>query len=335
MPPAVPPTVIQYARLSTQDLPASDYIPAVRDVLGRDTMGIDLRPTDGDVRSLEAFRYHADIGLLGPQAAYLHSEHTPIRMRRTAELMSDGLDDIFLTTTRSPSGGAILRHGGAETAIPPGGILLMSKARAHEGIIPWNATTCGMQVPRAALARLLPRLEEAPLHILTPGVPGADSAALALSYAALLARQGALAGAPLVSAVAHLHELIASAIDTRWAAGLPPGGEARQAPRLALIQHSIRQRLGDAALSLETIARLHHTTPRQVQRLFAAQGTCFSDYLADARMRHARALLASPAQRHRRVLDIALDCGFADLSAFGRAFRRRFGITPGDARQGA
>lgn len=332
MPHAAPPAAIQHARLSTLDLPASDYIPAVRDVLGRDTMGIDLRPVDGDIRSLEAFRYHANIGLLGPQAAYLHSEHSPIHMRRTAALMSDGLDDIFLTSTRSPSGGSILRHGGTETAIPPGAILLMSKARAHEGLIPWNATTCGMQVPRAALARLLPRLEEAPVHILTCGAPGADSATLALSYAALLARQGTLAGAPLTSAVAHLHELIASAIDARWAAGLPPGGEARQAPRLALIQQDIRARLEWAGLDLAFIARLHHTTPRQVQRLFAAQGTCFSDYLADARLQRARALLASPAQQHRRVLDIALECGYDNISAFGRAFRRRFGITPGDVR---
>ena len=324
---------IQHARLSTQDLPASDYIPAVRDLLGRDTMGIDLRPTNGDMRSLEAFRYHADIGLLGTQAAYLHSEHTPIHMRRTAALMSDGLDDIFLTTTHSPWGGSIVRHAKGEIAVPSGGIVLLSKARAHEGLIPWNATTAGIQVPRAAIARLLPGLEEAPLQVLTPRAPGADSAALALSYAALLARQGTLAGAPLTSAVAHLHELIASAINTRWAAGLPPDGQAQQAPRLALIQQSIRARLDWQGLDLVFIARLHHTTPRQIQRLFASQGTSFSDFLAEARMQHARTLLASPAQRHRRVLDIALDCGFDNLSAFGRAFRRRFGITPGDARQ--
>jgi len=325
--------VIQHARISTQDLPASDYIPAVRDLLGRDTMGIDLRPTDGDVRSLEHFRYDADIRLLGTQAAYMHSEHTPIHMRRTAALMSDGLDDIFLTATRSPSGGSIVRHAQGEIAVPSGGIVLLSKARAHEGLIPWSATTCGVQVPRAAIARLLPGLEEAPLRILTPGAPGADSAALAMSYAALLGGQDALAGPALTIAVAHLHELIARATCTPQAAGLPPDGAAQQAPRLALIQQSIGARLGQQGLDLDSIARLHHTTPRQVQRLFASQGTCFSDYLAEARMQHARNLLASSAHSHRRVIDIALDCGFDNLSAFGRAFRRRFGTTPGDARQ--
>ena len=321
------------ARISTRDLPASDFIPAVRDMLGRDTMGIDLRPTDGDMRSLEAFRYNAEIGLLGQQAAYLHSEHTPIHMRRTAALMSDGLDDVFLTTTHGETGGCIVREGGRDMAVPSGGIVLLSKARMHDGIIPWNATTVGLQVPRAALLRLLPGLEEAPLHIFHPGAPGIGSAALALSYAALLARQDNLADAPLASAVAHLHELMASAIDARWSANLPPEREAADAPRLALIQQTIHARLGDAALSLETIARLHHTTPRQVQRLFARQGTCFSDYLREARMQRARARLANPRERHHRVLQIALDCGFDDIPAFSRAFRRRFGMTPSEARE--
>ncbi len=326
---------IQHARVSTQDLPGRDYPAAVRDVLGRDLMGVDLRPTDGnDMRSLATFRYHASVGILGAQAAYMRSEHTPMQLRRTAALMSDGLDDVFLTATHSASGGSIVRHARGETAVPSGGIVLLSKARVHDGIIPWAATTVGLQVPRAALARLLPGLEEAPLHVFTPGAPGAGSAALALSYAALVAGQNTLAAGPLRGAVSHLHELIASAIDARWADGLPPGRDAADAPRLALIQHSIRARLGDAALNLDAIARLHHTTPRQVQRLFAREGTCFSDYLSEARLQRARVLLADPAQRHRSVLDIALDSGFDGTSAFGRAFRRRFGITPTEARHG-
>jgi AraC-like DNA-binding protein len=52
----------------------------------------------------------------------------------------------------------------------------------------------------------------------------------------------------------------------------------------------------------------------------------------DARLERARAALADPAQRHRRVLAIALESGFDDFSAFSRAFRRRFGMTPSEVR---
>ncbi|MFT3777159.1 MAG: helix-turn-helix transcriptional regulator [Ottowia sp.] len=331
---ATPPSAVQHARVSSHDLPARHKASALRELLGRELMRVDLLPADADARPIEAFRYDAAVSTLGSGTAYAHVRHTPVHYRRTAELMHDGLDDLFLTTTHS-RGGYVLRHRQGDIAVPSGSIALLSKARLHDGITPWGGTSTCIQVPRAALARLLPRLEEAPLHVFTPGTPGADSAALALAYAGLLTSQGTLAGAPLASAVAHLHELIAGAIAPRWAAGQPPGGEAQRAPLLALVQQSIRARLEWPGLDLAHVARLHHTTPRQLQRLFASQGTCFTDFLAEARMQRARALLASPAQRHRRVLDIALDCGFDNLSAFGRAFRRRFGITPGDARQAA
>jgi AraC-like DNA-binding protein len=38
--------------------------------------------------------------------------------------------------------------------------------------------------------------------------------------------------------------------------------------------------------------------------------------------------------RGRKVSDIAHLTGFNDVSYFHRAFRRRFGLTPGDARAG-
>lgn len=36
--------------------------------------------------------------------------------------------------------------------------------------------------------------------------------------------------------------------------------------------------------------------------------------------------------RERRISDVAVDCGFNDLSYFNRCFRRRFGLTPTAAR---
>lgn len=334
MPDNTPPACIQHLRITTQDLPSGDYIAAVREVLGRDLLGSDLLPTDGDVRKLADFSYHATLSLLGPGAAYIHGEHTPMQARRTAALTADGMDDIFLALTHGNVGGAILRHANTEIAVPQGSIVLVSKAREHCGINPWHAVTTGLQVPRAALARLLPRLEEAPMHVFHPGAPGTGSAALALQYAALVAHQGGLSGHALTAAAEHLHQLLAGAIDAHWAASQPPDGQAHLA-RLALMRRDICKHLGSPRFDLPQLARLHNTTPRQVQRLLATQGTSFTGVLGEARMQHAHTLLASPAHRHRRVLEIALDCGFDGISAFSRAFRRRFGMTPSDAREAA
>jgi AraC-like DNA-binding protein len=62
---------------------------------------------------------------------------------------------------------------------------------------------------------------------------------------------------------------------------------------------------------LRTFQRVVGVTPHQ--------------YVLRTRLRHAaRRLLAEP----ERVLDIALDCGFGDVSNFNRAFRTEFGASP-------
>jgi AraC-like DNA-binding protein len=46
-------------------------------------------------------------------------------------------------------------------------------------------------------------------------------------------------------------------------------------------------------------------------------------------------LLRDPRRFGRRISEIAAEAGFTDLSHFSRAFRRRFGMTPSDAREAA
>jgi AraC family transcriptional regulator len=62
---------------------------------------------------------------------------------------------------------------------------------------------------------------------------------------------------------------------------------------------------------LRTFERLTGVTPHQ--------------YLVRARLREAAIRLSAGPDR---ILDIALDCGFGDVSNFNRAFRAEFGVNP-------
>jgi AraC-like DNA-binding protein len=42
--------------------------------------------------------------------------------------------------------------------------------------------------------------------------------------------------------------------------------------------------------------------------------------------------LTGPSANRRGITAIAYECGFNDLSYFNRSFRRRFGLTPSEAR---
>ena len=325
--PAQQPAPAPHHRLSTHELAARERLPALRELYGRELMRVDLRPHPGiDMAQVD---YHARISALGDGAVHARVTHSPMHLLRTPELMQDGNDDIYLCLQAR---GTTIRGARFEefTALP-GGYVLLSKARMHEAFTPHGGLSDCIQVQRSHIAALVPGLEEAPMRALPPGTPGA---AMALAYASLLGEDASLLPAQRQIAVEHLHALLAAVIAPASQADLPPGRASVTAPRLALIKQAIHARLHHSDLGLVQIARQHHLTPRQVQRLFAAEGTCFSDYLREARLARTHALLLDPTQRHRRVLAIALDCGFADVSAFNRAFKRRFGVAPTELRGG-
>src|SRR5262245_36846162 len=108
--------------------------------------------------------------------------------------------------------------------------------------------------------------------------------------------------------------------------GSPPNAEACVTEAVRLIdRHPARAwTLGslaqEARLSryhfLRTFDRLVGATPHQ--------------YILRARLRDAALRLARDSGS---VLDVALDCGFGDVSNFNRAFRGEFGVSPREYRQ--
>jgi AraC-like DNA-binding protein len=68
------------------------------------------------------------------------------------------------------------------------------------------------------------------------------------------------------------------------------------------------------------------TSPRTLQRRLFRRGLSYKQVVAVTRFRLARQLLDDPRQR---VIDVALELGYAEPSNFIRAFRRWAGLTPG------
>ena len=71
---------------------------------------------------------------------------------------------------------------------------------------------------------------------------------------------------------------------------------------------------------------------RYLHRLLEDSGRTFSEHLLERRLDRAHRLLRDPRLAYRKISEIALEAGFADLSHFNRSFRRRFGETPSQAR---
>jgi AraC-like DNA-binding protein len=82
----------------------------------------------------------------------------------------------------------------------------------------------------------------------------------------------------------------------------------------------------DSDLTLETLAANACLSPYHFLRTFErVTGVTPHQYVQRARLREAASRIADD---QRRIIDIALDCGFGDVSNFNRAFRAEFGVTP-------
>jgi AraC family transcriptional regulator len=105
------------------------------------------------------------------------------------------------------------------------------------------------------------------------------------------------------------------------ASAFPPNTEARVTRAIrAIDRHS------DYPLTLGVLAREAGLSPYHFLRTFERlTGVTPHQYLRRTRLREAaRRLIAETGT----VLDIALDCGFGDVSNFNRAFRTEFGRSP-------
>ena len=78
--------------------------------------------------------------------------------------------------------------------------------------------------------------------------------------------------------------------------------------------------------ALKALAREAGLSPYHFLRTFERlTGLTLHQYLLRARLRAAAMRLAAEPTK---ILDIALDCGFGDISNFNRAFRTEFGVSP-------
>ena len=94
----------------------------------------------------------------------------------------------------------------------------------------------------------------------------------------------------------------------------------------------IDEHICNPELGVAAIAAALGVTPRYVQMLFAAEGTTPSACIQDQRLRMAAEQLRQPDAPC--ITEVAMAVGFNDLTHFGRAFRRRYGVTPRDYRDG-
>jgi AraC-like DNA-binding protein len=264
--------------------------------------------------------------IVGDQAELVEQVADAIHVeRRQDRCASDGLDDISIDFMLDFSH-ANMDHGGAYK-LRPGDLCVMDYARPCEVVVPRHRCG-GLILPRRrvreALGHDMPELRGLRL-------PRGGISALLLSHVRMTIDE-----APRLSPVERVAAVKAAA-DMALA--------ALQAGQLGAVDveqfeygfyyaacRLIERRCTDPQLTPRIVAAELGCSRPSLYRAFLRHGESVAAMIWTKRIERARTMLTNASHAQLLVSEVAFRCGFLDQPTFNRMFKRRFGLTPREAR---
>jgi AraC-like DNA-binding protein len=131
-----------------------------------------------------------------------------------------------------------------------------------------------------------------------------------------------------------LLDLVALALGARRDAAELARARGLRAARVQAIVAEIRAGFSSPGFSVRDVAAKLGIAPRSVQNLLIDTGSNFTERVLELRLQNARRMLADRRHDPAKIGDIAYACGFNEVPYFNRCFRRRFGCSPREYRNG-
>jgi AraC-like DNA-binding protein len=307
-------------RFNTDQVPARNRFALFREELVARLAALEM------IRH-ETMPFRGEFCLLGTGAVSVaRLDTSPTRFLRTPELIADGDDSMCLMLCRK--GRYHVVQNDHEHLIKAGGAVILDVARvaAMDAVAPHNSRW-SFKVSRG-------RLAAASVDILGGSMPvSGEVQRLLFHYVDAAERSGLAAGSPVAAMFDdHVFDLVTYVLGAQ--------GETREiaenrgvpyARRQAILKE-IETNFSEPGLSATGVAARLGVTVRYVHHLLEETGKTFTEVVLEHRLNRTMRLLTEPRRAHQKIVEIALEAGFTDLSHFNRSFRRRFGDTPSGVR---
>ncbi|MEW2357527.1 helix-turn-helix domain-containing protein [Spirillospora sp. NPDC029432] len=311
----------------TEDFPQEERFDRWREWMGRIHSPVELSS-----EYAEDFRARKRTLLLGAVTVW-PSTVQPLVSRRTARLVRRSDPETYnLTLMLKGSVGAA--WNGQEAVYRPYDLYSQSSSQpctVQVGLGDRTVRFVGVEIPQDLLA--LPR--KSADRVVGRPLPGREGiGALLTGFLTRLSADthgyGASDGPRLGTVLADLvSALFAHALD----AERDLSSSAHRRTLTLRIRAFIERNLHDPGLTPQAIAAAHHISTSYLHRLFQDEDGTVVALIRRQRLEHARRELADPARRAVPIHQLAARWGFSHHSAFTRAFRTSYGVSPSDYRR--
>ena len=223
-------------------------------------------------------------------------------------------------------GTSLMTQQGRSTVLRPGDVALVDTSEPFAFDFRDDFRQLSLYMPKPLLDSQLHDPASTATRVATT-----DGLGAAIRHALLALGAGDLPEATASRLAVHTCGIIAVAIGQPTALVEPMRHDRLHAAALA----DIDEHLTDDDLSPPATARRLGVSVRLLYSVFAGREHGFAAEVRSRRLDRAWRDLQDPAKSHLRVIDVAVEAGFADVTSFHRAFRRVYGRTPAQLRSAA
>jgi AraC-like DNA-binding protein len=292
---------------------------------------------DGVLRRMEPIKALADDRpfrgrlrrIIGREAELIeHASDAVMAVRTPQRCRGDACDDISIDLMLDCTS-AQLDQGG-ERSVHSGDLWIMDYARPIQ-VVRSRHRAVGLILSRQ---RVRDFIGADPGALIGRRLPARGIGALLQSHMRLTLDEAPhLPPEQRIAAIAAAVEmaLVALATENGDRAAVEQNGECLYNAARRLIERDC----GNPDLTPESVAIALGCSRASLYRAFFQDGESVAAIIWSTRLDQARRMLASSRHLGLRVSEIAVRCGFLEQATFSRMFKRRFGLTPREAREQA
>ncbi|KZL17420.1 Transcriptional activator FeaR [Pseudovibrio sp. WM33] len=248
--------------------------------------------------------------------------------RSELTIAKDGMDHFMIQLFET--GDMIFEHDGAQHSVAQDGLIIFDLARTSKS---WTNTFSNLSliIPRELLEPKLVYPDGQHMRRLPAAQPMVQ---LLYSHIKTLKE---LSGQLSLSQAADINPATISLVTAclnSTSEGVALDEANSHAAQIMLAKRTISEHLSNPDLSPETVAIKAGISRSKLYEMFRNYGGVKS-FILEQRLKGAMMALISNSNAHRSNSEIAFSFGFTYESTFSRAFKKRFSMTPSEARNSA